>query len=311
MIDLRSDFCAPATDAMWEAMRAAPFGWAAAGEDEAVNELERHAAALLGKEAGVFVATCTAANLAAVVALSEPGLRVAIDTDAHILVNEGGWLTELAGLVPVAPGSPAEIICLENTRTRAGGTVLSVEETAARAQGGPRAQASVRVHLDGARLANAAVALGVPLAELAAPADTVAFSLNKGLCAPVGSVLAGDATTIATARTVLRRIGAATIHKAGILAAAGILALELIDRLADDHRRARRLAELLGLAVPETNLVLSDLPATALPLLADHGVLALAPDGARVRFVTHRGIGDAEVEAAAAAAWAIAASATA
>ena len=133
------------------------------------------------------------------------------------------------------------------------------------------------MYLDGARLANAAVALGVPLAELAAPADTVAFSLNKGLCAPVGSVLAGDAPTIATEGRLLRRIGAATIHKAGILAAAGILALELIDRLADDHRRARRLAELLGLAVPETNLVLSDLPATALPQLADHGVLALAP----------------------------------
>jgi threonine aldolase len=280
---------------MWAAMRAAPFGWAAAGEDETVNELERRVAALLGKEAGMFVTTCTAANLAAVVALGEPGQRVAIDADAHILVNEGGWLTELARLEPVAPDAPAEIVCLENTRTRAGGTILTVAETAARASRGDR------VHLDGARLANAAVALGVPLAELAAPADTVAFSLNKGLCAPVGSVLAGDAETIAAARTVLRRIGAATIHKAGILAAAGIVALDLIDRLADDHRRARRLAELLGLPAPETNLVLSDLPAAALPPLAALGVLALAPDGARVRFVTHRAIGDADIEAAAAA----------
>ena len=167
------------------------------------------------------------------------------------------------------------------------------------------------MHLDGARLANAAVALGVPLAALAASADTVALSLNKGLCAPLGALLAGGGADDRAARRVLRRMGAATMHRAGLLAAAGLLALELIDRLADDHRRARRLAGLLGLAVPETNLVLSGLPATALPQLADHGVLALAPDGARVRFVTHRGIGDAEVEAAAAAARAIAASATA
>src|SRR5262249_40606351 len=203
----------------WEAMRSAPFGWAAAGEDETVNELERRSAALLGKEASVFVATCTQANLAAVLALSEPGEKVAIAADAHIVVNEGGWLTELAGLIPVPLGEPAPVACLENTRTRAGGTVL----TAGRAAelGG----SSERVHLDGARLANAAVALGVPLAELAAPADTVAFSLNKGLCAPYGAVLAGKTDVIEHARIHLKQLGGASVHKAGILAAAGLIAL--------------------------------------------------------------------------------------
>jgi threonine aldolase len=157
------------------------------------------------------------------------------------------------------------------------------------------------VHLDGARLANAAVALGVPLAELAAPADTVAFSLNKGLCAPFGAVVAGEAAVVDRARIHLKQLGGATVHKAGILAAAGLVALGLVDRLAEDHRRAGRLAELLSLPEPETNIVLTELSAESLPRLAAAGVLALAPDGRRVRLVTHRGIDDRQVEEAAAA----------
>ncbi|HEX4519044.1 MAG TPA: beta-eliminating lyase-related protein [Gaiellaceae bacterium] len=295
MIDLRSDFCAPPTEEMWEAMRAAPFGWAAAGEDETVNELERRAAALLGKDAAVFVATCSLANLVAVLAQTERGERVAIDETAHILVNEGDWLTQLAGLVPVPLGEAASLVCLENTRTRPGGTVLPPAEAASLTAG------AAHVHLDGARLANAAVALGVPLAELAACADTVAFSLNKGLCAPFGAVLAGEERTIARARIELKRLGGATIHKAGMLAAAGLVALDLIGRLADDHRRARELAGLLGLPAPETNIVMTDLGAGALPLLEARGVLALAPSGDRVRLVTHRGIADRSIAEAVAA----------
>jgi threonine aldolase len=295
LIDLRSDFCAPPTEEMWEAMRSAPFGWAAAGEDESVNELERRSAALLGKESAVFVATCGQANLAAVLALSQPGERVAIAADAHIVVSEGGWLTELAGLEPVPLGEPAPLLCLENTHTRAGGAILAPADAAALSTTAPR------VHLDGARLANAAVALGVPLSDVAAPADTVAFSLNKGLCAPVGAVLAGEAAVIERARLQLKRLGGATIHKAGILAAAGLVALGLVDRLADDHRRAGDLAAALGLPEPETNIVLTELDAEALPRLARLGVLALAPDGRRVRLVTHRGIDDRQIEEAAAA----------
>ncbi len=295
MIDLRSDFCAPPTEEMWEAMRSAPFGWAAAGEDETVNELERRSAALLGKEAAVFVATCSLANLVALLAQTEPGERVAIEEASHILVNEGDWLGEVAGLVPVGLGEPAEVLCLENTRTRPGGTVLAPREAESLAAG-------MRcVHLDGARLANAAVALGLPLATLAAPADTVAFSLNKGLCAPFGAVLAGETQVIERSRVHLKRLGGATIHKVGMLAAAGLVSLGLVDRLADDHRRARLLAERLGLPAPETNLVLTELAADALPLLAERGVLALAPDGARVRLVTHRGVDDRSIDEAVAA----------
>src|SRR5712691_963382 len=155
MIDLRSDICAAPTDAMWEAMRAARLGWATYGEDESVNELERRGAELLGKEASVLVPTCSLANLAALMALTQPGDRVAVDPSAHILVNEGDWLTEIARL---EPGVPAAAVCIENTHTRRGGTVLTVEQTADLAASAPRS------HLDGARLANAAVALGVPLA---------------------------------------------------------------------------------------------------------------------------------------------------
>jgi threonine aldolase len=294
-IDLRSDICAAPTDAMWEAMRAARLGWATLGEDGSVAELERRGAALLGKEAAVLVPTCTAANLAAVLALSRPGDRVAVEPDAHVVVNEGDWLTEVARLVPVAPGGQAEVALLENTHTRRGGTVLTPAETAERAALAPRS------HLDGARLANAAVALGVPLAVLAAPVDTVALSLNKGLCAPAGTLLAGGADTIAAARAQLKRIGAATVHKAGIFAAAGLLALDLVPRLADDHRRARELARLIGAPEPQTNIVLlerGERAAANLDELAARGVRALA-FGTRVRFVTHRLIADADVSRAA------------
>jgi threonine aldolase len=314
VIDLRSDFCAPPTEEMWEAMRTARLGWAVAGEDASVNELERRGAELLGKDDAVFVPTCTAANLAALLTLGTRGRAAVVEASAHVVVNEADGLSELAGLMPVPVAadagrldpdevdaalarSGAAVLCLENTHTRAGGAVTDVARTEALAAAARRHGA--RVHLDGARLPNAAVALGVPLAALAAPADTVALSLNKGLCAPFGALLAGDRATIEAARLHVRRLGGGTLHKAGIAAAAGIVALGLVDRLADDHRRARRLAARLGLCEPETNIVLTELPASALPGLEARGVLALAPDGVRVRLVTHRGLGDDELELAA------------
>ncbi len=285
MIDLRSDICAVPTDAMWEAMRAARLGWATYGEDDNVNELERRGARLLGKETAVLVPTCSLANLAALMAQTKPGDRVEIDPSAHILVNEGDWLTEVARL---ELGEPAAVVCIENTHTRRGGTVLTAEETAELAARAPKS------HLDGARLANAAVALGVPLAELAAPVDTVALSLNKGLCAPFGTILAGNAETIAAARVHLKRLGGGTVHKAGIFAAAGLVALELVDRLAEDHRRARDLARLIGAEEPQTNIVLADLGPAAVEQLDASGVRTMELDG-RTRFVTHRLIDDDDV----------------
>lgn len=299
MIDLRSDFCAPPTEEMWKAMREAEIGWPAPDGRDTVAELERRGAELLGKEAGLFTATCSQANLVALLALSTPGERVALAPASHVVVNEGGWLTEVTRLVPVGLDDEARLSILENTHTYSGGTVLSSERTrelAARAE---------RVHLDGARLPNAAVAEGVSPAELAAPAETVALSLNKGLCAPYGALLAGPAETIAAARRHLRQLGGGTVHKAAVLAAAGVVALGLVERIADDHRRARGLAELLGLPPPETNLVLTELDEGSLPDLAAKGVLAFAPGGGRVRLVTHRGIGDADVEQAAEAVLAV------
>jgi threonine aldolase len=286
VIDIRSDICAAPTDAMWDSMRGAELGWATYGEDENVNELERRGAELLGKEAAVLVPTCSLANLAALLAQTEPGDRVLVDSDAHIVVNEGDWLTELARL---EVGEPAAVVCIENTHTRRGGTVLTAEQTAELASRAPRS------HLDGARLANAAVALGVPLAELAAPVDTVAFSLNKGLCAPIGALLAGDAETIARARVHLKRLGGATVHKAGIYAAAGLHALDMIPRLAEDHARAKELARLIGAPEPETNIVYHQVDVER---LRERGVLAMELDG-RTRFVTHRLIDDDAVAFAA------------
>lgn len=301
MIDLRSDWVAPPTEQMWEAMRTA--------DESAVGRLEALAAALLGKEAAVWTPTCTAANIVALLTLCEPGQRVALMPDAHILTTEGMGIEQIARLVPVPldEAAGAALLCLENTHTRAGGTILGLEETKRLAATAPR------VHVDGARLPNAAVGLGAPLAEVAAPANTVALSLNKGLCAPLGAVLAGEAEVIERARVHLCRVGGGSVHKAGIPAAAGIVALKtMLDRIPDDHRRASELAERLaasdGVTVqtPETNIVffsLHELAAqTVLERLAERGVLGYRRDERRVRFVTHRLVDDEAVERAAAAA---------
>ena len=327
MIDLRSDVCAPPTEAMWEAMRTAPLGWASGGDDPTVALLEERGAALLAAEAALWLPSCTMANIAALLVLTRPGERVIAEAAAHILVNEGDGLSLLARLEPeplaaadgrlgraqlaeALSGTRASLVCLENSHTRAGGTVLDAAATEALA--GAAHEAGARLHLDGARLANAAVALGVPLSALAAPADTVSFSLNKALGAPVGALLAGERATVAAARRVSRRLGGATLHKAGMLAAAGLVALdEMGPRLAADHRRARLLAQALrrlGVVlepdVVETNIV-TLVPAApveaALAQLAGSGVLALSLDGRRLRLVTHAGFDDEAIEPVAAA----------
>jgi threonine aldolase len=309
VIDFRSDFCAPPTEAMWEAMRSADEG--------SVAKLELTTAFELGKEAAVLCPTCTAANLAALLAATDRGRTAIVESNAHVLVGEGGGISGIAGLLPLALATAgvgltadeveaavvtreAAIVCLENTHTRAGGTVRDGAATAALAAAAHRHGA--RVHLDGARLPNAASALAVDIGELSAPVDTVAVSLNKGLCAPYGAILAGDAETIADAREHLHRLGAGTVHKEWVLAAAGLVAWEQMrSRLVEDHGRARRLAERLGLPAPETNIVMTELPASALPELEQRGVLAFAPGDGNVRLVTHRGITDEDVERAAAA----------
>jgi threonine aldolase len=328
-IDLRSDLHALPTDEMWEAMRSAPLGWATYGEDPSVNELQERIAGLLGQEAALWIPTCGMANLVALLTIAPRGSIVVLEAASHVLTSEAMGIEAIAGLEPrslwardgrldpveveeLIVETRARMLVLENTHTRAGGTVLTPELTAELA--GAAQRHGAYVHLDGARLFNAAVALGVPVRELAAPANTVALSLNKGLCAPMGSVLAGRAEVIELAHRTLRRLGGASVHKAGMAAAAALVALDtLVDRLADDHRRARELGALLqeipGLevepAVIETNIVLVDVAGTELTpeeflrLLAGLGVLGLERDTSRVRFVTHRLIGDAEVSRAA------------
>ena len=329
MIDLRSDLCAVPTDAMWDAMRRTELGWPRFGEDDSLNRLCARGAALLGKPAATWVPTCGMANLVALLTFCEPGDRVVLESSSHVLSSEGMAITEIARLeprpVPSADGRPdpgavaqeiresrAALLVLENTHTRAGGTVLSTDLTEALAAAAERHDC--RVHVDGARLANAAVSLGVPLAELARPASSVALSLNKGLSAPFGALLAGSETVVERATTILHRLGGATVHRAGIAAAAALVALDtMVERLVDDHRRARdlaaRLSAIPGLALRndpvETNIVLVDVTATGaaaatlVELLDAAGVRAMERDPSTVRLVTHRLIGDDDVERAA------------
>jgi threonine aldolase len=329
VIDLRSDLCAVPTDAMWEAMRRADLGWPRFGEDDSLNRLCERGAALLGKPAAMWVPTCGMANLVALLTFCEPGDRVVLEPSSHVLSSEGMAITEIARLEPrpvsAADGRPdpgaveqeiersgAALLVLENTHTRAGGTVLSTGLTEALAAAAERHDC--RVHLDGARLANAAVALGVPLAELAGPASSVALSLNKGLSAPFGALLAGSEAVVERATTILHRLGGATVHRAGIAAAAGLVALDtMVERLVDDHRRARdlaaRLSTIPGLTLRndpvETNIVLVDVTATGataatlVEKLDAAGVRAMERDPRTLRLVTHRLIGDDDVERAA------------
>jgi len=329
VIDLRTDALAPPTEEMWEAMRRARIGWPRFGEDASLDRLCRRGAELLGKQAATWVPTCGMANLAALMALCEPGDRVVLEAESHVLSSEGMGITEIARLVPrpvFAPdGRPdptaveeeigtsgASLLVVENTHTRAGGTVLSVGATEALATAARRHHAGM--HIDGARLANAAVALGVPLTDLARPADSVALSLNKGCSAPFGALLAGDETVVERASTIVHRLGGATVHRAGIAAAAGLVALDtMIDRIAEDNRRARdlaaRLADVSGLSLRndpvETNIVLVDVTGTGaaagtlIELLDATGVRALERDATTLRFVTHRLIGDDDVDEAA------------
>lgn len=334
VVDLRSDVLSPATPEMFEAMARAEIGWTLKGEDPSVARLERHGAALLGTEAALFVPNASTANLLALHVQLGRGSAVLLDRLAHVNVVEwyalalGGLLTrtvtsdrgrpdpaEVEAALADAVGGRAPrvgMLVLENTHTFAGGVAITAGEMAGLADLAHRHGAMV--HLDGARLWNAAVALGVPAASLVAPVDTVSVSLNKGLCAPYGGLLAGRAQLVAQARELANMMGFGRIHKAGHLAAAAIVALEtMTDRLAEDHRRTRLLAEALAgieglevdLATVQTNIVLAR-PADARfgdpEVLVDdlrrRGLALMTSPGGYLRAVLHRGIGDDDVEAA-------------
>ncbi len=271
-IDYRSDTLTEPTEAMRDAMRDAAVGDDQYGEDPTANQLEELAAQKLSKEAGLFTPSGMMANLAALMTHAQRGDSVILDDQQHIFTSEAGSVSSIAGLLPrlvqsengvMDPGDvefvmknaypPVTVVCSENTHNMSGGTVITPGELGALAE--VVHSCGAKLHLDGARIFNAAVALDIDASEIAAEVDSVMFCLSKGLSAPVGSVLVGDADFISQARKVRKMLGGA-MRQAGVLAAAGIVALDdMVDRLEEDHRNARRLAEgIVGLGVFEVDL---------------------------------------------------------
>jgi len=331
-IDLRSDTVTRPTASMREAMARAEVGDDVLGDDPTVRRLEETAARRLGKEAALFTPSGTMANAIAIRAHTQPGDVALMDRWSHSMTYEVGAPAALFGVltrtfrsdrgVPDAADIEEQLteetlhtprtalLVIENTHNRAGGAVIPLEMhrrlyTMAR-------ERHVRVHLDGARLFNAAVASGVPASDYAAQTDSVCFCLSKGLGCPVGSLLCGSAEFIERARRVRKQLGGG-MRQAGVLAACGLVALEtMVDRLADDHRRARSLAHTLAglpgvtvdLEAVQTNMVYFSTAGPAaswVERLARDGVLCLATGARTIRLVTHADIDDEDVQAAAAA----------
>jgi threonine aldolase len=334
MIDLRSDTVTKPTPAMRRAMAEAEVGDDVYGEDPTVNRLQQRAAEIFEKEAAIFVPTGSMGNQTAVKLHTKPGQEVVIEERGHIFnfematmaafsgvvarpvhSNDGsGILTwdEIAGAIHANAAyyvAPTGLIALENSHNLAGGSVLTrdrTEDICGRAHA-----MKLPVHLDGARIFNAAVALGESVANLARPADSVMFCLSKGLGAPVGSMLLGSREFIDQARVIRKMLGGG-MRQAGVLAAAGLIALEETPkRLHEDHENAKRLAEgvaeLPGVKIdPEkvaTNIVIFDVSDTGMTAddicarLRERGVLA-AGFGSAIRMVTHYDVSKADVETA-------------
>ncbi len=323
LIDLRSDTVTRPTEAMRRAMFEAAVGDDVFGEDPTVNRLEEYVAALLGKEAALYCPSGTMTNQIGVHVATDRGDEVILHESAHIFNYEAGAPALLSGVqVRPVPGegglvSPEtlraairpenvhfarpKLLCLENTHNAAGGKIFPLELFAAAAA--EARELGLKVHLDGARLFNAQVSTGIPAREWCEHADTVSVCSSKGLGAPVGSLLAGDRETIRQARRARKAFGGG-MRQAGVIAAASLYAFEHhIDRLTEDHERARRLAAGLADAgydvePPETNIVLVRVeePRKFLQALARESVLATPGKAGHVRLCTHLDIGDEEID---------------
>lgn len=329
--DFRSDTVTRPTPAMYEAMATAELGDDVFSDDPTVNALQDEAARLFGKDAGLYVPSGTMGNQIACRVHARPGDEVVLEKSSHVFLYEQGGLAQLSGLqVRTLPGErgviPIEdleaairpdnehfprtrLIVIENTHNAAGGAVLPLEwlkQVRALAD-----EHGLRVHLDGARIANAEAATGIALSEWASHVDSATCCLSKGLAAPVGTVLVGDTEFIAEARRA-RKVFGGGMRQAGVIAAAGLVALrDMRARLADDHRRAATLAD--GLAAldgfdvvqPETNIVYVDVKgdaAAAAQAFGEHDVATIALGPGTLRFVTHKDIDDSDVARALAAA---------
>lgn len=331
MIDLRSDTVTLPTPEMREAIARAEVGDDVYGEDPTVNLLEEESARLLGMEAALFIPSGTMGNLAAVLTHCERGSEIILGDKAHIFLNESGGAAALGGIQPhIIPNQKngtlrledireairfddvhhprTRMITLENTQNMCGGAALTAEYT--RSVGEIAREHGLKFHLDGARIFNASTALGIDPADLAAPLDSVMFCLSKGLGAPVGSVLCGEEEFIARARRTRKMLGGA-MRQAGLIAAAGLYALQHhLPLLAEDHRRARELAQgLAGLPgtrmmdmEPSTNMVYlaldPELPYDAADLkgkLKQRGILIGYENLRLIRLVTHLWIRDQDI----------------
>ena len=327
-IDLRSDTVTKPTAEMREAMFRAEVGDDVYGEDPTVIELERVGARMTGKAAGLFVASGTMGNQIAVMSHTQRGDEVICEAESHIYYYEVAGMAVLAGVqartLPAVKGilsadtiaaavRPQDIhqprtslICLENTHNRSGGTCYPLETLAAIRKVADRHE--IPVHIDGARLFNAAAALGVKVDKIAQYADSVQFCLSKGLCAPVGTLLVGSEEFIAKARRYRKMLGGG-MRQAGVIAAAGIVGLQnMVERLSEDHANAKLLADALvtaGFAVDlstvQTNIVIFDVSRSGMKAaelvarLKQAGVLAGAFGEYRIRMVTHHGVTAAEI----------------
>lgn len=331
VIDLRSDTVTQPSAEMRRAMTTAPLGDDVMGDDPTVNRLEEVAAARLGKEAAVFLPSGTMGNLIGIAVNARQGEEIIADSESHVFLYEGAGAAAVTGVqiqqvaTPAGVMSPQQIaaavrprddfhfaltaaLFLENTHNRHGGIVWPME--ALRAASDTAREQGIRVHLDGARIFNAAVALGVDAADIAAPADTVTFCISKGLGCPAGSLFCGTRESVEQARRWRKRLGGA-MRQTGVLAAAGLVALDtMVDRLAEDHANARTLAEGLAelpgiscdLTRVQTNLVYFNLTklkgAQFEEACRQRGLLGEALDPYRIRFVTHVGITAADVQSA-------------
>jgi threonine aldolase len=323
VLDFRSDTVTRPGPEMRAAMASAEVGDDVLDRDPLMDRLERRVADLLGQEAGLWTPTGCMANLIALMLHLQRGDRYLAPAQAHVLGSELGTGAWLAGGMPEAlpwEGGPGRItpmqiwrgaggpgpyyalrttlLCLENTHNFAGGTCLTAAEHRALVE---QAQArELKVHLDGARLWHASAALGSALDELAWGVDTVSVCLSKGLGAPMGSVLCGGRDTMDRARRVRKMLGGG-VRQGGVMAAAGLVALDYLPRLPEDHAKARRLADglrAMGFTVepPQTNILLVPVPdAGAAVSILEEAKVRVLPVGSALRFITHRDLSEADV----------------
>lgn len=332
-IDLRSDTVTLPSEEMRKAIHSAELGDDVFGDDPTVNRFERMAAERVGKEAALLVVSGTMGNLASILTHCGRGAEVILGDRCHTFIYEAGGISALGGVHPRSiPNQPdgtlrledieaairpdnvhfprTRLICLENTHNRCDGAPLTVAYTAQVVDLAHRR--NLAVHLDGARIFNAAVALGVDVQELTRGVDSLSFCLSKGLAAPIGSVICGSKDFIAEARRTRKILGGG-MRQAGIIAAAGIVALDtMIDRIREDHENASRLAQgiaridglSIDLARVQTNIVYFDVTAKGLDAeglvkrLGARGVRVLSVAPARLRAVTHYGVTDDDIDEA-------------